>query len=212
MRLLVLVSLILSGLGCLVSCSSGKPMPEHNVVYYVDTISPIKHEYRRSNRVGSYQTELTYAGNTYNGKLFIKKINRKHFKLAYTTDSDFKLFAIDITDTTMVWDYCFEKLDRKIVKKIFERNFRALLALVPEKNDILTSREDKPHTILGGPKENVYIYWTDDKKDNIYKTLYTNGKEVLVIVHYLTYDENFPTRIKIADHASQMTMTLVNTE
>lgn len=212
MKRLVLASLLLSGLYFLVSCTSGKPIPEHNVVYDIDTITPLKHEYRRNNQIGVYQSVISFKGKSFNGKLFVKKIGRKRFKLAFTTDSDFKLFAIDITDTSLTWDYCFKKLDRKPVKKIFERNFRALLALVPQEGQIKSSREDKPHSIIGNSKENVYLYWTDAKKNQVYKTLYTNGKKVLVIVHYLNYDDAFPTRIKIADHASQMTMTLVNTE
>lgn len=191
-----------------VSCSSGKPLPVHYVVY--DELPEEEVKVKRTNQslVQTYNSNLQFKEEEYNGKLYVKRIGKGHYKIAYTTDSDFKLYALEITDSSIAWEYCFAKMNNKFVQEVLERDFRALLALVPQEGPALLSREERPHTIFGNKDYKVYAYWTDNTRTTLYKSLYVTNKETLVIVHYLDFSEGFPRRIKLVDHKSNLAMTL----
>ncbi|MBD79168.1 MAG: hypothetical protein CL840_09630 [Crocinitomicaceae bacterium] len=207
MKPLVILCSLLSTI--IYSCSGGKPLPEHRVIYDEVSVEDQKNDRSNVTTLQVYNSNLTFQDQTYNGKLFVKRLNRGHYKLAYTTDSDFKLYALEISDSTIGWEYCLTKMDRKVVKKILERNFRAFLALVHMDSPAMVSREERPHTIMGNSENKIYVYWTDNTKTVPYKTIYTSKKETLVIVHYLDIVNGFPKRIKVVDHKSELSMTLV---
>jgi|GEM_PF-2940973 len=192
----------------IVSCSGGKPLPVHHVVY--DELSEEDVRVKRSNNtlVTTYNSNLQFQEEEYNGKLYLKRMGKGHYKIAYTTDTDFKLYALEITDSSINWEYCFSKMNNKFVQEVLERDFRALLALVPQDGPALVSREERPHTILGNEKRKVYAYWTDKTRTTLYKSMYVTNKETLVIVHYLDFSKGFPQRIKLVDHKSNLAMTL----
>jgi uncharacterized protein YpmS len=52
----------------------------------------------------------------------------------------------------------------------------------------------------------------DKNMDRPYKTLLTNEKEVLVVVHYMKQADEMPDRVKVMDHKVQLSLTLTKTE
>jgi len=207
MKFLVMVSSLISVF--LFSCGVSKPLPEHHVTYDEISKKDFIDEKNNLNVVQVYNSNLQFQEKEYNGKLYLKRTGKEGYKLAYTTDSDFKLFAFEITDSSINWEYCFTKLNNKIIKNILERDFRSLLVLLPLDGPALVSREESPHGIIGSEKLKIYAYWTDNTRKDIYKSMMVTHRETLVIVHYLNFQNGNPQRIKLVDYKSNLAMTLI---
>lgn len=206
MRLLAAALLILSYV--LSSCGSGQPLPEHRVIYDQTTHEELVKSREQQPKLAKYNAVFQMKQDTVYGKMFIKIMPDNSMKIAYTTDSEYKLYAVQLYDSTVVWDYVFSNLNHNFIKRILERDLRAFTGLMDQTEPAKTSREERPHTIIGNSKNKLYIYWTDSTKLQPYKTVYTDKKETLVIVHYLDFNNGKPQRIKLVDHKAQFSLTL----
>ena len=74
-----------------------------------------------------YKAQIEIYGNTLSGLLIIKKINEKTHRLLMTTDFGNKLLDVEIADNIFKINYITDNLNRKIVLKVLEQDFKILL-------------------------------------------------------------------------------------
>ena len=123
-----------------------------------------------------YRTQIEIYGNNLSGILIIKKISDDIHRVAMTTDFGNKMLDFEISETAFKINYLIPDLDRKVVKNILEKDFRALLK---ESYDVTEVSEDAAFKIFAteNPKGKNFLFY--GKKDGLLKkTVITqNGKE-----------------------------------
>lgn len=125
-----------------------------------------------------YKTQIEIYGNNLSGILIIKKISDETHRVVMTTDFGNKMLDFEISDTDFKVNYLVQDLDRKVVKKFLERDFRVLLK---EKHAVSHTFEDSEHQIFSSenPEQRNYLYYS--KTDGLLKKIVftENGKERL---------------------------------
>ena len=105
-----------------------------------------------------YRGKITAYGNTISGLMVIKKISNTFHRVVMTTDFGNKLLDFEISEHAFNIHYIIPDLDREIVKKILERDFRMLLKENFLIEDAFENRNHLIYTSLNG-LEKYYLFY-----------------------------------------------------
>ncbi len=74
-----------------------------------------------------YRAKIDAYGNEFGGIFILKKIEDDLHRIVLTTDFGFKMLDVEISQTTFKVNFIAEQLDRKIILKTLEQDFKTLL-------------------------------------------------------------------------------------
>ncbi len=123
-----------------------------------------------------FKTQIEVYNNNLSGILIIKKISDETHRVVMTTDFGNKLLDFEISGTDFKVNYLVPDLDRKVVKKFLEKDFRILLR---QNHPVSTSFEDKNDHIFSTENlEQKNYLFIDKSGGQLNKIVVTeNGKE-----------------------------------
>lgn len=125
-----------------------------------------------------YRSKIEVYGKQISGILIIKKITETSHRVALTSDFGNKLMDFEISEKEFKVNYVIPDLDKKMVKKFLERDFRLLLknqysvikSFENPTSKIYLSKEGNQHYYLHFNKENELlskIVLIENKKEKI---------------------------------------------
>lgn len=123
-----------------------------------------------------YKGKIEIYGNNISGLLILKKITDTDHRMVMTTDFGNKLLDFEISDTNFKINYVTPDMDREMVKKFLEKDFRILLK---ENFEVSQQHESMLEKIYTSQKDKESFYLFFNKETGILqKMIYTeNGKE-----------------------------------
>jgi len=118
--------LLISSLSLLlVSCKSYVP---ENAVLTGNNIEVIENNYFSDpSKDYIYRAKIEAYGNEFGGIFILKKIGDELHRIVLTTDFGFKMLDVEVSQTTFKVNFIAEQLDRKIILKTLEEDFKLLL-------------------------------------------------------------------------------------
>lgn len=126
-----------------------------------------------------YKAKIGAYGNDFGGILIIKKIKENNHRIVFTTNFGNKIFDFELTDNAVITHYIMKELDRKIIIKTLERDFKTL---TQEHNKVQKIFKQNDTTTIYQSKTNKrYNHYCvdDDQLKEIINT--TNSKEKIII-------------------------------
>lgn len=118
-----------------------------------------------------YKTGVDAYGQYLSGLLIIKSLKEDNYRLVFTTEMGLKLFDFEFKDEEFVVHYCMEKLNKKPVLNLLEKDFSLMLA-----REVLGDKEVKKVQ----NQDKIEYHW---KAENEIRTYYTfqSGRTYAVI-------------------------------
>ncbi|MCC2591312.1 hypothetical protein [Chryseobacterium sp. MFBS3-17] len=175
MRLFLHLFLLINLL-TLSACTTNRPagtnvIPDHLTTAENLYFSDLKTDYL-------YKMRMEIYGHNLSGLLIIKKISPEKHRVVLTTDFGNKMLDFEISQSEFQMHYAAPAMDRKVVRKILEQDFRLLLT---PKFYIQTSVDDTEQSIYtaaqNGRTVNLY-YNSEGLLTNLQQL--RRGKEQLV--------------------------------
>lgn len=74
-----------------------------------------------------YRAKIEAYGNEFGGIFILKKVDDNLHRIVLTTDFGFKMLDVEVSQTTFKVNFILEQLDRKIILKTLEHDFKTLL-------------------------------------------------------------------------------------
>lgn len=74
-----------------------------------------------------YRAKIEAYGNEFSGVFIVKKINKYQHRLVLTTDFGFKLLDVELSQSSFKIHFIAEQLDRALIRKTLEKDFKLLL-------------------------------------------------------------------------------------
>ncbi len=170
LRLFSAFSLILA----ITSCKTYEPA---GAVLIAGSETQVKNRYFSSRETDYlYKAQIEIYGNNLSGILIIKKIADDTHRVVMTTDFGNKMLDFEISPATFKVNYLLPDLDRKVVKKFLEKDFRILLN--PD-FPVNGSFGDNTYRIFSSIDQQQVNYLFFDKNDGLLKKIVVteNGKE-----------------------------------
>lgn len=138
----------------------------------------VKNQYFSTPSDYVYKTQIEIYKNNLSGILIIKKIGEKH-RVVLTSDFGNKLMDFEISETEFRINYIIPDLDKGIVKRFIENDFRMLLKEQFIVNQLFEN-EDSKIFVSEEAKKKHYLFF-NKTDDLLSKITYTNrGKEKVV--------------------------------
>ncbi|MBW8358931.1 MAG: hypothetical protein K0M63_03910 [Weeksellaceae bacterium] len=162
LRLFSVFSLILT----VQSCKSYKAA---GAVVVPNPVTEVKNDYFSSTGTDYlYKAQIEIYGNDLSGILIMKKIAEDTHRVVMTTDFGNKMLDFEISQTNFKVNYLLPDLDKKVVKKFLEKDFRILLnAGFP----VSESFEDNTYRFYSSGTQMKKNYLFYDKNDGLLKKI-----------------------------------------
>ncbi len=135
----------------------------------------VENQYFNTDSDYVYKAQIEIYGNDLSGILIIKKIGKKH-RVVLTSDFGNKLMDFEISEVDFKINYIIPDLDKGIVKRFIENDFRMLLRT---KYPVNQSFENENSEIFVTTENRKKYFLFFNKNNNLLtKIIYTNsGKE-----------------------------------
>ncbi|MGB1307262.1 MAG: hypothetical protein ACPG6B_00025 [Oceanihabitans sp.] len=165
---------------------------------------PVKNKFRKTNNVEVlhnpyfsnlkkdyvYKANIEVYGNTFGGLLIIKKTGAQKHRIAFTTEMGNKLFDFSFHKNNFKVNYIIEKLNKKMLINILEKDFKILITESPKIIDTFNSNN---LTIFETSLYNTYYY----KTNTLFKIVKTNGRKEKTKFLFRKISNNFAEDIQI---------------
>lgn len=133
----------------LVSCKSYVP---HNAELTINELRLVENQYFSDPELDYvYRAHISAYSNEFSGVFIVKKITKDQHRVVLTTDFGFKLLDVELSQSRFKIHFIAEQLDRKLIRKTLERDFKLLLkpsftvyeTYTSERFDIYKSKDNK---------------------------------------------------------------------
>ncbi len=109
----------------LVSCKSYVP---HNAELTNNELRLVENQYFSDPELDYvYRAHISAYNNEFSGVFIVKKITKDQHRLVLTTDFGFKLLDVELSQSSFKIHFIAEQLDRKLIRKTLEKDFKLLL-------------------------------------------------------------------------------------
>jgi hypothetical protein len=127
-----------------------------------------------------YKTALSAYGRDISGIVIIKRIGNDVHRVVFTTEFGNRLFDFEISQDHFKVNYILEDLDRKIILKVLEQDFRLLLQ---ERFKVDATFINDKHTVLKSIADDRlnYIYLSKNEEKYVQLIHASKRKEKLSI-------------------------------
>lgn len=144
------------------------------------------------------------------GLIFVKKIPDTGYRIVFSNEFGMTYFDVAIGNNLFNLNYCFEPLNKKILWKILETDFRLLFASEPSVGSPEYYLQDQTNYIVIRNKQDDLTRW--DLFENSCDTLAeTRGKSNMADqakLSFSTFREGFPSRISIDNPIIKLKISL----
>ncbi len=120
-----------------------------------------------------YKAQISIYGNDISGILIIKKISENNHRVVMTTDFGNKMLDFEISQKHFKVNYLVPDLDREMVKKFLEKDFRMLLNEKYTVSEGFENQNFKIYTSKTGDEK--YYLFKEKNSDLLKKIIFTEG-------------------------------------
>lgn len=158
-----------------VSCKSFVP---HNAELTENELTEVENNYFSDPAKDYvYRAKIDAYGKEFGGIFILKKVEDDLHRIVLTTDFGFKMLDVNVSQTTFEINFIMEQLDRKIILKTLEQDFKALLKPSFDVNETY----ETPRFLIYKAKEgsrNYFIFKNKETKqlEKILQTTRTKKK------------------------------------
>lgn len=153
-----------------------------------------------------FKTTIDLYENHFSGMLIVKKVKPKVYRTVFVNEIGMKFFDFTISDKNFMVNYIFDALNRKMLLKLFENDFRLLLMnnVNFEKSKVYNNKNRE----ITAYKVDKNMYLTSTKNNNLisiknYSLLRKRGQ-----ILFSNYTNNFPKTIFLRHYNLKFTMKL----
>ena len=183
---LVVFSLFLAFL----SCKSSQPAL-HSESLEKSTLPP---SFFSLNQLYTYHTEINAYGRIITGIIRIKKTDSSIFKLSFANETGFQLMALSFENGEMTSHEVFEKLDKKIILKNFEKGMQMLFFHSLCKGIFAAEKQKEISANCFNGKEEFHYKTKDGKMSKI--QVFKKG-QLQKWISFDSYEDDIPKEITI---------------
>ena len=164
-----------------------------------------------SNGYNSYffKTQADIYGQYLSGLLLIKPVGDTSYRIVFTTEIGIKLFDFEFQKEKFIVHYCMDKLNRKPVIKVLEKDFRLLL-LPGISNKTVQVKSEYSHKVYTWKQDKEYFSYYQDQDKKIIDTMkiLSEKRTPKVQVELQNYQKNFPANIRLVHDNIKLTIEL----
>lgn len=150
-----------------------------------------------------YKANIEVYDNSLGGLLIIKKIDNKHYRIAFTTEMGNKLFDFSFINDEFKVNYCIDELNRKPLLHVLKKDFNTLIA-----ENLNTKHQFKwnnSHVYETELYHKTHFYFLSNQLNKIVRV--GHGKEK-VIFNFKTINENVVSEINIIHNNIKLSIAL----
>lgn len=187
----------------LASCKSYQPV---GVINASDENSSYQNTYFAFGSAYLYKANVEVYGNKLSGILVIKKIDSLTHRIALTSAFGNTLMDITISETEMKVNYILDELNRKILLKTLESDFRMILTtdhLIQEK---LETSEDLIYKSRN--KDGFYYFFNLKENNNLHQIILASKSKEKVKVNITCKNRTFAEHIIIQHYNIKLRIEL----
>jgi len=142
-----------------------------------------------------YKAHIEVYGNQLSGIFIAKQMNDTLHRVVFTTDFGNKLLDFELSENDFKVNYIQEDLDRKIVMNTLKEDFRLLLKV---NHNVQEVSENEEYVIYKSKDHKRFNYFFESKKDkNLAKLLHTSKTKEKVTFEFSSKNSIFAENIKI---------------
>lgn len=188
-RLLLISALLFQ----LVSC---KPYQVQDASVKQNSIKEFKNPYFNNPEIDYvYKAQIEVYGNKLGGIFVTKKISDSVHRVVFTTEFGNKLMDFELSDNEFKVNYVMEQLDRKIVLNTLEEDFRLLLKVNHQINQVYENSLSNVYKSNNGKR---FVYFFVNKNDNkLVKLINTTKYKEKVVFEFESKNITFAEVIRI---------------
>jgi len=142
-----------------------------------------------------YKAQIEVYGNKLGGIFVAKKISDSIHRVVFTTEFGNKLMDFELLDNEFKVNYVMEQLDRKIVLNTLEEDFRLLLKVNHQINQVYENSLSNVYKSNNGKR---FVYFFVNKNDNkLVKLISTSKYKEKVVFEFESKNTTFAEVIRI---------------
>lgn len=155
-----------------------------------------------------YKTGVNAYGHYLSGLLVVKSYQNENSRILFTTEMGVKLFDFEFKDQEFIIHHCIDKLNRKPVLKLLEKDFSLMMARgLKGKKVLLQEKENLKVFVLKEEKEFFFYHINSDGIIEKIETLSHKGKEKTLLT-FQRESEVVPSQIFLDHRNLDLTMKL----
>lgn len=155
-----------------------------------------------------YKTGVDAYGRYLSGLLIIRSYDSDNYRLVFTTEMGMKLFDFEFKDNKFHVHYCFDKLNKRPVIRLLEKDFSMMLL----RNTYTFNAKilDKKSYLSEQVQDKEYWKIVVDADTRIVKNMYSQSPEgkIKCAINYLYLEEPCPYKIFIEHQNLDLKMQL----
>lgn len=152
-----------------------------------------------------YKANIDFLDKHFGGLLIIKKTDLKSHRIVFTTEMGNKIFDFSFINNDFQVNFIPEELNRKIVLKILEQDFRVLICKEPK---IVKSYVLVGNPVLEGIINGKVHYFFINKNGYVEKTVFPKHGKANVDYTFSKINSDIAQEIEIVHHSINMNITL----
>jgi hypothetical protein len=146
-----------------------------------------------------YKAALSAYGRDLSGIVIIKPTSDKVHRVVFTTEFGNRLFDFEISEDHFKVNYILEDLDRKVILKILEKDFRLLLQ---DRFEIDATYTDEKYIVLKSTAGDRYNYIYLNKDGGRYERLiHASKRKEKLSISFTSENDSFANAI-VLQHAN----------
>ena len=204
----ILILSVLTILFFVLGCSN----PYKNLTkteYPEKNIRIIPYSLPHTERTIIYKADITFYKNNFGGLLVIKKIEDRIYRIALTTQFGLKIFDFELNNGNLIVVFCIDQLNKKLIIKTFEDDFRLLLLQQDFEKIIEFTNPDSDQKIwqLNSGTANTYYIQNQETEQIEYISKRKRNSEK-ISVGLCCYKEDIPGEIQLEHSNKKLKMNL----
>ena len=152
-----------------------------------------------------YKADIDFLDKHFGGLLIIKKTDYNSHRIVFTTEMGNKIFDFSFINNKFQVNFIPEELNRKIVLKILERDFRVLICKDPK---IVKSYALAGSPVLEGIISGKVYYFFINKNGFVEKTVFPKHGKANVDYRFSKINSDIAQEIEIVHQSINMNITL----
>ena len=152
-----------------------------------------------------YKANIDVLDKHFGGLLIIKKTDDDSHRIAFTTEMGNKIFDFSFINDAFKVNFIPEELDKKMLLKILEQDFRVLIS---EQPTIVKNYSFKENSVMEGHINEMVYYFFLDKNGVLEKTVFPKNGKANISYTFSKINSDIAQEIMIVHQSINMTINL----
>lgn len=153
-----------------------------------------------------YKAQIDVYGNHMSGILIIKKISDDTHRVVMTTDFGNKMLDFEISQKSFKINYLIADMDRDVVKKFLENDFRMLLKQIYTISEVFETKEYDVYTSVDDGKK--YYLFYEKNSELLHKMVFTEKAKEKINFGFLAKTHIFADEILLTHQDFKLSISL----